>query len=461
MDPTPTTARPRTLAADQRGAIMLTGLFMSCFLIGALWFVVGIGDAIVFRNKMQEAADVGAFSSAALHAKGMNFISLCNLVMLVGTVIHLVLGIISDVKLAQAIYTCIQTLGIGCIPAVADYEAAYRRWDSYFNVMSKSFKAIHAAQKAASYAYPALGSIEAYQNGAKYGGDARINSVHVLAVSSSLLPGPLAQTLGNAIGKNTEGLDEKEGLPVVAKPFSDLCKKVVSVSTTGVLNLLDLGKSQGGLTQKATGTFNKIVGAGLQARYCNKTHMHFEPLGPGWDRFWGEDGPYVVYGPAKNGNVWFQTWALNINPSMNETSESRVGIARGPKLASKYTKREGAIGYFAQAEMYLDCDSKWGDTVCNFEDQGTFTIKWRARLRRLDVEQITSGVVGAAMGGLGKLTGPTAGEIIKAASAAGGVIDMLSESITKILQGNAAQGTVQGIRGPETAPQTFVVTPSH
>ena len=65
-----------SLLEDQRGAVMLTGLFMACFLIGALWFVIGIGDAIVFRDKMQEAADSGAFSSAALHAKGMNFISL-------------------------------------------------------------------------------------------------------------------------------------------------------------------------------------------------------------------------------------------------------------------------------------------------------------------------------------------------------------------------------------------------
>lgn len=169
-------SRARTaeeLVGDQRGAVMLTGLFMSCFLIGALWFIVGIGDTIVFRDKMQEAADVGAFSSAALHAKGMNFISLCNLVMLVGTIIHIVLGVISDVKFAQAIYICFYTLGIGCIPAIADFEAAYRRWDSYFRVMSRGFKAIHVAQKTASYAYPALGVVEAYQNGAKYGNDAR------------------------------------------------------------------------------------------------------------------------------------------------------------------------------------------------------------------------------------------------------------------------------------------------
>ena len=36
----------RELHQDKRGAIMLIGLCMSCFLIGSLWFLIGIGDAI-------------------------------------------------------------------------------------------------------------------------------------------------------------------------------------------------------------------------------------------------------------------------------------------------------------------------------------------------------------------------------------------------------------------------------
>ena len=88
------------LHGDKRGAIMLMGLCMACFLIGSLWFLIGIGDAIVFRDTMQEAADHSVFTSAALHAKGMNFISACNLVMLVMVIVHIVLGIIHDFALA-------------------------------------------------------------------------------------------------------------------------------------------------------------------------------------------------------------------------------------------------------------------------------------------------------------------------------------------------------------------------
>ncbi len=460
------------LVSDQRGAVMLTGLFMSCFLIGALWFVVGIGDTVVFRDKMQEAADVGAFSSAALHAKGMNFISLCNLVMLVGTVIHLVLGIISDVKFALMV-AC--AFSVPCWPAFpakfAAFESAYNRWDSYFSKMSKAFKAIHTTQKVASYAYPAMGVVEAYQNGAKYGGDSRTGPVRVLAVSSSLVPGGVfgtnsgtaaannggggggggnagaansevaaaakrasdaqqsgdkkaakraledlqraqerAAAAGNAQGGGgqTQRNVKKEGLPVEAKNFDDLCKKVVSISTTSIASLLGAGKSLAGSSPggKALSIFNSLVGKVLQFRYCNSTSLHFQPFGPGFDSFWGEEGPYVVYGPASNGNIYMQSWAINISPKLNDTSESRVGIAA--KQFSKYTKQEGSFGYFAQAEMYFDCDAKWDAAACNFEDGATYAIKWRARMRRLELPAIASGAVGMATNALLNLPGATA-----------------------------------------------------
>ena len=100
----------KRLHNDQRGAIMLMGLCMSCFLIGALWFLIGIGDAIVFRDTMQEATDHATFTSAALHAKGMNFISACNLFILALIAVHIIMGLIHDILLA----VCIISLGFGC-----------------------------------------------------------------------------------------------------------------------------------------------------------------------------------------------------------------------------------------------------------------------------------------------------------------------------------------------------------
>jgi hypothetical protein len=66
---------------DDRGAIMVMGIFMCTLLVGALWYIAGIGDALLFHERMQEAADSVAFSAAIIEARGMNIIVLINLIM--------------------------------------------------------------------------------------------------------------------------------------------------------------------------------------------------------------------------------------------------------------------------------------------------------------------------------------------------------------------------------------------
>jgi hypothetical protein len=69
------------LRRDERGAILVLGIFMCACMVGALWYLAGIGSAIVYRERMQEGADAVAFSGAVLHARGMNLIVLLNFVM--------------------------------------------------------------------------------------------------------------------------------------------------------------------------------------------------------------------------------------------------------------------------------------------------------------------------------------------------------------------------------------------
>src|SRR3954469_20308536 len=93
-----TTRNLRVIArrGDERGAIMVLGVFMCACMAGVLWYVIGIGDAIVYRERLQEGADAVAFSAATLHARGMNLIVLLNLLM------ACVLGIRVAMKAAQA-----------------------------------------------------------------------------------------------------------------------------------------------------------------------------------------------------------------------------------------------------------------------------------------------------------------------------------------------------------------------
>ncbi|MCL2449667.1 MAG: hypothetical protein FWD17_12040, partial [Polyangiaceae bacterium] len=73
--------KTESIVSDDRGAIMVLGIFMCTFLVGSLWYIAGIGDAIMYHERMQEAADAVAFSGAVIQARGMNIIVLLNLIM--------------------------------------------------------------------------------------------------------------------------------------------------------------------------------------------------------------------------------------------------------------------------------------------------------------------------------------------------------------------------------------------
>ncbi len=68
----------RDLVADEGGAIMVVGLFMAVFLVGALYALAGIGASIIYQERMQQAADEAAFTVAVGHATSMNAIATVN-----------------------------------------------------------------------------------------------------------------------------------------------------------------------------------------------------------------------------------------------------------------------------------------------------------------------------------------------------------------------------------------------
>jgi hypothetical protein len=76
------TRQPRAqLKTDSEGAILVVGIAMGMLMVGALWNLVSIGDAIVWRENLQDAADAAAFENAVWNARGMNIIVFLNIVM--------------------------------------------------------------------------------------------------------------------------------------------------------------------------------------------------------------------------------------------------------------------------------------------------------------------------------------------------------------------------------------------
>jgi hypothetical protein len=108
-------------------------------------------------------------------------------------------------------------------------------------------------------------------------------------------------------------------------------------------------------------------------------------LDPGFDSWWGCDGPLVPWGGSENGSPWMQVWGINLHPDFTDKSEHRVAVAQ--RKTGVTSSAEESI-YFSQAEFYFDCKSSWSDAECNKDDNAGYSVQWRARLRRLEFPQI-------------------------------------------------------------------------
>jgi hypothetical protein len=71
----------RQLRSDDRGAIMLVALAFAVFGVAMLYYAIGIGETVLLRERMQDAADGGALTAAVVHARSMNFLVLLNIIM--------------------------------------------------------------------------------------------------------------------------------------------------------------------------------------------------------------------------------------------------------------------------------------------------------------------------------------------------------------------------------------------
>src|SRR5688572_26207086 len=74
-------ADPRNLIRETRGAALVVGIVMGVILVGGLWHIASLGDAIIWRERAQDAADAGAFENAVWTARGMNVIVSLNIIM--------------------------------------------------------------------------------------------------------------------------------------------------------------------------------------------------------------------------------------------------------------------------------------------------------------------------------------------------------------------------------------------
>jgi len=398
----------RELAGDEQGAVMMMGLFMATFLIGTLWYMMGIGDALILHDRMQETADSVVFTSAAVHARGMNFIAAINVLMLAMVGLYIIMGIVSDILtiIARALEICSATI-VGapvCGPFVAPAETAAQTatnvWKAYSKVMKPALRVMAYTQYGAAMVYPLASVASGTTVGSKY-------KQVGLSVSPSMIPGnALSGGTGAIKGNNVnlpptggapsfKGADSKIGLPVKYARMDKLCDLAIKYSLDVVLNKLAEIPVVGGILDLSAGGFSVrgtlrdiVAGVGV-TRYCNDTNLG--GADPGFDEFWGYNGPKVMWEQAQNGNEWTQVWSMVLPKSYDDTAEGKVRGARGPsQFGGKTTATVPA--YAAQAEFYFDCTEKW--EKCNADERAIFSMRWRVRLRRLTTPNFLSMLVG-------------------------------------------------------------------
>jgi hypothetical protein len=132
------TSAPKTpdIIENTDGAIMIMGLFMAIMLVGFIYFMIGVGDTILFRERMQDTADAGVFAAAVVNARGMNYIALINCVMAA------VLSVLVALKMIQFISA--SAMAIALVIALIPSPASPVGWAA----ITQLTRVVQATQKA-------------------------------------------------------------------------------------------------------------------------------------------------------------------------------------------------------------------------------------------------------------------------------------------------------------------------
>jgi hypothetical protein len=148
---------------------MLISLFMALFLIGTLYYVLGVGDAVIYRRIMQDGADAGAHAASVMGAKGMNLHALLNVVMAVITGILLVirsvevlLEIILGVLYGLAATIILAAKAAALIGVLTPVESTVERvGDAVERFVRVAHDALDVAHQAVQHGYPLLAQARA------------------------------------------------------------------------------------------------------------------------------------------------------------------------------------------------------------------------------------------------------------------------------------------------------------
>lgn len=399
------------LRREERGAVLVLGVFMGACLVGMLWYLAGIGDAILQRQRLQEAADAAAFSSAVLHARGMNLLVLVNLIM------ACVLGVRVTLKAVQ-VALGIAAIFCGIVPGLQPFVTVCTQgvvaMQNAINAtrapINQTLSALSKGQKAFATIVPAAAAAGAVQVGSRY---------------RPLITG--------AVASSPTGL---KGLPVEEESIDRLCSEA-GQSVVGLLSLaipsgLRTGPARLAL-EKVEGVVGQVVATGgaffcelgggsaaapdlgaqtleLAKDACAREDARRSKEGRrgGFDleqcqrdeqekmqRRVQPSAPSVGSGAGMTPKKLVPSWQNGVDAAQLSAIASSGGQVlqageqgvRAGAWQQARTRTGSALGEqgFAQAELFFDCTGRWSGAACNgpgSSELALWSFRWRARLRR-------------------------------------------------------------------------------
>jgi len=187
---------------------MLIALFFALFAVALLFYAIGIGHAVLFREKFQDAADAAALSSAVMHARAMNLIVLINLVMAA------ILSVLVTIKLVESL--CVIGIVVAFGAAFATFGATLASippLQAIDSTMDSQFEAVRE---------PIFNALKCLHD---FAGMVRDNAPGIaasLSVADIAANATLPDIKGAAVGS-------REKLPVEDDTFPDLCGRAIKL----------------------------------------------------------------------------------------------------------------------------------------------------------------------------------------------------------------------------------------
>lgn len=472
---------------DERGAVMVVAAFMAAFLVGALWYVAGVGNASLFRESMQSGADAGAFAAAVFHARGMNIIAMINLIMAA------ILGVLVALKIAYLLLTITAAI-LSAICAIPTQQWACPLAGFAANGATTVNSIIKSVEPIINNTLKVLSKLQV--------GVAKVMPVVALAKSNEMAKKYNKPVEGGLMISESLIPSSGFGLPVEEDKYSVLCEKAAEFVAEFALAPLSLfgvptkwakglvkgfvsmapsyfcgddggggggGGSGGAKPSMADSSAKEICDAQKKAieehnknNKKNKQSFDYDEciknqtkdikqkesqsLGNSNSGSGGKT-PKKVIDAARNGNKYFQiiTYAWG-DMKLANMGRGQVKTAAWGKTVMKPPSFWGKI-QFAQAEYYYDDSGSWDD----LKEDAMWNMKWRARLRRYHKEIAPGGeIVSTAM------------SLMSVPSGALDAIDFLQSGGVEDLVGNLLPGqnkkslsTVYTKQGTKTDGQNF------